>query len=104
MAAGTEFYIRLSLMVPKEGMTEQVLSLHQKLVDSLPSQPGFVRGFVITGDRWGRVGHLNIYESEEAADHVATTQHILSIRSELLQLIDEETHIERSYTVYEPVS
>ena len=97
-----KFYVRLSLMIPREGMQEQVLALHRKLVSGLPSQPGFVRGYVITGDRWGRVGHLNIYGSEHEADHAAQTQHVLSLRSEMLQLIVEESHIERSYDVFDP--
>jgi len=96
------FYIRLSLMIPASGREAEVVELHRNLVASLAGQPGFIRGFVITGDRWGRVGHMNIYESEAAADHVANTQHVLSVRSQVLLLIDEESHVERSYDVYDP--
>ncbi|MEX2159602.1 MAG: hypothetical protein WEB04_09400 [Dehalococcoidia bacterium] len=102
MADDGKFYVRLSLMTPREGMQEQVLAMHRTLVEGLASQPGFVRGYVITGDRWGRVGHLNVYTSEHEADHAAQTQHILSLRSEMLMLIVEESHIERSYEVYDP--
>lgn len=96
------FYIRLSLMIPRSGLEAEVLELHRNLVASLTGQPGFVRGFVITGDHWGRVGHMSIYESEAAADRVANTQHVLSVRSQLLLLIAEESHVERSYYVDDP--
>jgi quinol monooxygenase YgiN len=102
MAEDGRFYVRLSLMIPREGMQEQALAIHRTLVAGLASQPGFVRGYVITGDRWGRVGHLNIYTSEHEADQAAQTQHILALRSEMLMLIVEESHIERSYEVYDP--
>lgn len=97
------FYVRLSLSLAKPGMEEQVLKLHHNLVESLRGQPGHVRGYVIVdGDPDGRVGHLNVYESEAAADHVAQTQHILSVRAELLQFTDEDAHVERSWTVFDP--
>ena len=96
------FYVRLSLMVPKPGKLDEVLEIHRKLVEWLAGQPGFVRGYVITGDHWGRVGHLNVYRSERDADRVAQTDHVLAIRSELLRLIDDESHVERFYTAQDP--
>jgi len=101
--ADATFYVRLSLMVPKEGMADKVLELHRQLVDWLQGQPGFVRGYLIAGgDPEGRVGHLNVYRSEHDADQVAQTQHVLSLRSELLLLIEEDSHAERSWTVFDP--
>jgi quinol monooxygenase YgiN len=101
--ADAPFFVRVSLMIPKPGMEGQVLELHRNLVAWLKGQPGFVRGYVITGgDPEGRIGHLNVYRSEHDADHVAQSQHVLSVRSELLPLIDEDSHAERSWTVYDP--
>jgi quinol monooxygenase YgiN len=100
----TTFHVRLSLMVPRPGKVDEVLELHCKLVEWLPGQPGFVRGYIISGDRWGRVGHLSVYTSEQDADHVAQTDHILAIRSELLRLIEEDSHVERSYTAHDPLA
>jgi quinol monooxygenase YgiN len=101
--AEATFYVRLSLMLPKEGERERVLELHRELVEWLHGQPGFVRGYVIeAGDPAGRVGHLNVYESEEAADRVAQTQHVLAVRADLLLLIDEGSQAERSYVAYDP--
>ena len=99
----TTFYVRLSLSLAKHGMEDEVLKLHRNLVESLRGQPGFVRGYVIVGgDPDGRIGHLNVYESEAAADQVAQTQHVLSVRSDLLQFIEEDSHVERSWTVFDP--
>ena len=101
--ANATFYVRLSLMVPKEGMRDRVLDLHRKLVDWLQGQPGFIRGFLmVEGDPEERVGHLNIYDSEQQANQVAQSQHVLSVRSELKLLIEEDTQLEISWTAYDP--
>ena len=101
--AGATFYVRLSLMIPREGMLDGVLELHHQLVDWLHGQPGFIRGLVITsGDAEGRVGHLTVYDSAEDADHAAQTQHVLAVRSELLHLIEEDSHVERSWVAHDP--
>jgi hypothetical protein len=101
--ASATYYVRLSLMEPKHGEREHVLELHRNLVAWLAGQPGFVSGFVIEGgDPADRVGHLNIYRTEEDAEHAANTSHVLSTRAELLLLIDEDTHAEHSYVAYAP--
>ena len=97
------FYVRLSLMSPKPGMRDDVIELHRKLIEWLPGQPGFVRGYLIVeGDPQGRVGHLHVYRSEQEAVHVAQAQHVLSLRSELMLLIEEGSHAEHSYTAVDP--
>jgi quinol monooxygenase YgiN len=97
------FYVRLSLMSPREGMRDRLLEEHRKLVEWLQDQPGFVRGFVIEEeDPDGRVGHLNIYRSEEDADRVAQTDHVLAVRSELMMLIEEGSRVEDSFHSYDP--
>ena len=97
------FYVRLSLTQPKPGMRDQVLELHRQLLEWLPNHPGFVRGYLIVeGDPQGRVGHLNVYRTEQDADSVAQAQHVLSLRSELMLLIEEGSHAEHSYTAIDP--
>ena len=96
-------YVRLSLMAPREGMLDELLELHRKLVEWLVGQPGFLRGYVIAGgDPEGRVGHITIYDSYENADQMAQTQTVLSMRSELMQLSEEGSQIEMSWTAYDP--
>ena len=97
------FYVRLSLMSPKAGMRDRVLELHEQLIEWLPGQPGFVRGYLIlSGDPQGRVGHLDVWRSEQDADHAAQTDHVLALRSELLLLIEDDSHAEHSYVSFDP--
>ena len=96
-------YIRVSLATPKPGNEERVSQLMDDMLTFLPSQPGYVRGYkILSGDPEGRLGRIGVYESEAAADHAAQTDHILAVRSELMQLIEEDSHSERSYTAFDP--
>lgn len=102
--AEATFFVRLSLMVPRPGMRERMLELDRKLIEWLKDQPGFVRGFLIVeGDPEDRVGHITIYDSAYNADHVAQTQHVLSVRSELMLLAQEDSQIELSWTGFDPL-
>ena len=97
------FYVRLSLMKPKAGNEGRVLELQEQLLKSLPGQPGFVRGYLIVdGDPQGRIGHLSVYQTEQDAGRIAQHQSVLSLRSELMQLIEEDSHAEHSYTAIDP--
>jgi quinol monooxygenase YgiN len=97
------FYVRLSLMSPKPGMRDRVLEMHERLIAWLPSQPGFIRGYIIvSGDPQDRVGHMDVWRSEADAARAAQTDHVLALRSELKLLIDEDTHAEHTYVSYDP--
>jgi quinol monooxygenase YgiN len=101
--AQATFYVRLSLMLPKAGRKDRVIELHEQVLAGLPGTPGFIRGYLlVSGDPQGRIGHLNVWRSEQDADQAAQTQHVMSVRSELLQVIEEDSHVERSYTAYDP--
>jgi quinol monooxygenase YgiN len=101
--ANATFYVRLSLMHAHEHDRERVLELERKLVEGLPSLPGFVRGYlIVSGDPQGRVGHLNVWRSEHDADHAAQTDHVLATRAELMLLVDEDSHAEHSFVAYDP--
>jgi hypothetical protein len=102
--ADATFFVRLSLMAPRPGMQERLLELDRQLLEWLQQQPGFVRGFLIVdGDPDGRVGHITVYDSAFNADQVAQTQHVLSVRSELKLLAQEDTQIELSWTGVDPM-
>ncbi len=103
--AEATFYVRLSLMHPKPGQEERVSQIMDDLLSFLANQPGYVRGFKLSGephDPQGRVGRLIVWSSEADANRAATTQHDLSVRSELMRLIEEDSHVERSYTAIDP--
>ncbi len=102
--AEATFHFRLSLMYPRAGMRDQVLEIDRKLLEWLKEQPGFVRGYLIVeGDPQGRVGHLSVYRTMQDADRVAQTEHVLSVRSELLLLVEEDSHAEHEYTAIDPL-
>ncbi|MCH7811082.1 MAG: antibiotic biosynthesis monooxygenase [Chloroflexi bacterium] len=97
------FYVRLSLMNPKRGQDERVSQIMDDLLEFFITQPGYVRGYrLLSGDQQQRVGRITVWESESAADRAANTQHSLSARSELLPIIEEDSHVERSYTAFDP--
>ncbi len=103
MPADCTFYVRLSLMVPKRGYADRVRELNDDLLDFFSTQPGYVRGYRLTGaEPGGQVGRLTVWLSEREADQTATTQQVLSRRSELLQIIEEDSHVERSFSAYDP--
>lgn len=97
--AEATFYIRISFMNPKPGSEELVAGLMDNLLKSFVDQPGYVRGYaLLDGDPQGRVGRITVWNSEEDADRAANTQHVLTVRAEIMQRIEEDSHIERSYT------
>ncbi len=102
--ADATFYVRLSLMNPKAGKDDLVSGIMDHLLEFFATQPGYVRGYaLLSGDPQGRCGRLTVWNSEQEADHAANTQHVLSVRSELLLLIEEDSHVERSYTAFDPL-
>ena len=97
------FSIRLSLMKPKAGNEDRVLEIQEQLLKSLPGEPGFVRAYLIVeGDPQARIGHLSVYQTEQDAGRIAQNQRVLSLRAELMQLIEEDSHAEHSYTAIDP--
>jgi hypothetical protein len=97
------FYVRLSLVQPKEGADEQISAMQDDLLQFFATQPGYVRGYKLVRKYPDpRIGRISVWQSERDADNAANAQHVLSVRSELLRLIEDEPQIERSYTAYDP--
>ncbi len=101
--ADATFYVRLSLVIARPGEEERVSRIVDDLLEYFVTQPGFVRGYKLVREHPDpRMGRLTVWRSEQDADHAAQTQHVLSVRSELMLLVEEDFHIERSYTAYDP--
>ncbi len=101
--AEATFYVRLSLMNPKRDKEKLVAGLMDNLLEFFAEQPGYVRGYaLVDGDPQGRVGRITMWKSEGEADHAANTQHVLTVRSEIMRLIEDDSHVERSYTALDP--
>lgn len=107
MANGAEqlLYVRLSLAQAKPGNEAAVAKIEDDLMAFFAKQPGYVRGYQITGgDSAGRVGRLTLWESDHHADQAAQTPHVLAQRSELLLLIEDDVHVEDSWAAREVVA
>ncbi len=97
------FYVRLSLMSPRAGEEDRVSQITDDLLRHFSTQPGFVRGYrLLSSDPGNRCGRLTVWKSVQERDQAAITQHVLSARSELMLLIEEDSHVERAFTAYDP--
>jgi quinol monooxygenase YgiN len=93
-------YVRISYMTPKTGQGGAVEELLAKLSEFYVAEAGYVTGYHLRpheGDPNGRMGRMGVWESEEHAVHAAQTEHALALRSELLRLVDEDSHEELSF-------
>jgi quinol monooxygenase YgiN len=95
---GTVLYIRSSLMRAKPGREHEVAALMDQLVTYYKQQDGFVYGYKLkSADETGDIGRVTIWKSEEAADLVAQSHHVLALRSDLMPLLEDGSHEERSF-------
>jgi hypothetical protein len=91
-------YIRLSLMKAKPGRESDVAAITDRLVAFYRQQPGFITGYALrAADGTGDSGRVTIWESEEAADQVAQSNHNMSLRADLIPLVEDGTDVERSF-------
>ena len=90
-------YVRLSLLATLEGHEAEARRVEEELLAFLAQQPGFVDGYLLSAPGPSpEVGRLTVWESEADADHAANLDHVLALRSRLLQ-ITEEDRFERSF-------
>lgn len=93
-------YVRISYMMPKAGQERRVEELLDKLSTFYVNEGGYVSGYRLRpheGDPNRRMGRFGVWESEEHAVHAAQTEHALALRSELLRVVDEDSHEELSF-------
>lgn len=93
-------YVRVSYMTPKAGQEAEVEELLTKLSGFYVTEGGYITGYHLRpheGDPNRRMGRIGVWESEEHAVHAAQTEHALALRSELLRLVDEDSHQELSF-------
>jgi quinol monooxygenase YgiN len=90
-------YIRISLMTPAEGKLDEVRRLDEELSTFYQAQDGCLQSFVLTAaDGSGELGRMSIWESETTAEHAATLQQSMSLRSRL-HLAVKRGHVDRSF-------
>jgi len=95
-------YIRISLLQPRRGHTVEAGQLLDQVARLCEGQPGFVRGYRLEpGDRSELIGRVTIWASEQDADAVAMTDHMLALRSTLNELVRRGSHEERGFWAYD---
>ncbi len=77
-------YVRISLATPREGTRDRLLQLEDELLAFFARQDGFQAGYRLASH--DTVGRVTIWESQTKADHVASAQHTLAVRAEILRL------------------
>jgi hypothetical protein len=98
--------LRLTLIEPKPGNREEMQTVLAMLDEKLARTPGLIFSFVteIEADKLGRIA---LWQSKEAANHVALREDVLALRARLrsLALDTEETLMElRSGYLPEPLA
>jgi hypothetical protein len=91
-------YVRLSLVYALPGRAEEVARIMDDLVDFYQKQDGYVAGYKLwSADETGDIGRITVWRDLHAADAAAQSNHVLSLRSELVPLIEEGSHEERGF-------
>ena len=91
-------YVRVSIRQPHAHERAQVEQIIDDLLRASASMPGFLSGNrLVPGDDTQEVWLIAHWESEHAADLAAQDQRILALRSDLIRLLGEDRHEERSF-------
>lgn len=90
-------YVRISLMKPLAGQSEDVAQLNRELVAFYRTQKGCLACYYLTAvDESGETGRVTIWEQEADADQAASQDHSMALRSKL-HLLVQPGHSERSF-------
>lgn len=89
-------YVRVSLMQPRSGHTDEVAEILKELADFFAEQAGFIEGYQLHS-KDGLVGRVTVWESETAAEHSAQSNHVLALRSRLNPVVEEGSHEEHAF-------
>ncbi len=93
-------YIRISILRPHDHDRAEVLRLVEALNTHVQGQPGFIQGHVLRpDDDTGEIWRYSYWQSEKDADRAAQDTHNMALRSQIMQLLnnDDELHIERGF-------
>ncbi|MBI4497965.1 MAG: hypothetical protein HY689_08720 [Chloroflexi bacterium] len=89
--------LRLSIMVPQPGQRAQVERLLDHLEELLAKHPGYIAGGrFAAADTSQEVGRIGIWRSHAEADHAATDDDVIAVRSQIHELV-QPGHLERLY-------
>jgi quinol monooxygenase YgiN len=90
-------YVRISIAKPTGGQSDAVKSLMKRINDFVSAQDGCQVAYLLSpSDKSGELARMAIYDDEDSAEKTANSQTVLSLRSEMHQII-EAGHIERAF-------
>jgi hypothetical protein len=85
-------------MTPKPGKQADVAAMMDELVTLYKQHDGFIDGYKLrAADETGDIGRVTVWRSQEDADRTAQSHDVMSRRSDLMPLIEEGSHHERSF-------
>ena len=93
-------YVRVSYMTPREGQEGRVAEFLRRLSTYYLSRPGYLQGYLLQpqpGAAPRRIGRVGIWDSERAAEEAAQGERALALRSELIPLVNEDSHVELQF-------
>ncbi len=91
-------YVRLSITTPRQGESAHVIEVMEKLAEAARATPGCILSYVLKpDDGTSAIARIAVYEDHVAADRLANTDPMLSLRAQLHMLI-EPGHVEHAYT------
>ena len=88
----------MSLMTARPGKQHDVAAIMDDLVSFYAQQPGYITGYKLkAADETGDIGRVTVWQTGEQADTTAQMNHVMSRRADLIGLIEEGSHDERSF-------
>ncbi|GEM_PF-4954327 len=89
-------YVRITRFKPIEHWRDEVIKELDSYMEWLKTQPGFSYGLRLFPLHYPEeVARLTVWENRSYADHIATTEHALAVRSHLLAMtMDQAIHEE----------
>ena len=84
-------FVRVSLLVPSAMNVGEISRIQRELMAYFAALEGFVDGYYLeAADESGVVGRITVWEGPGFADRAATDNHVMALRSSLLELLDEQ--------------
>lgn len=90
-------YIRLTVVRPHSGHESDAADLLRQLNEAAALSPGCLSTYLMrSDDDSGDLARIAVYRDEASAEHAASNDHIMALRSRL-HLLVEPGHSERAF-------
>lgn len=90
-------YVRISIAKPSAGQSDAVRSIMKRINEAVIAQDGCQVAYMLTpSDNSGELARMAIYDNQESAEKAANSQTVMSLRSQMHQIV-EAGHVERAF-------